>query len=153
MKSEDSFERVKDLVTREEFREKISREIDKFGGLLTEEVAALLVVEQLGRYEVAYDRISDIRPDQPVRVRGEVVRISPVKEFQRRDDTVGSVANVTVSDGSGECRLVLWDDDTTFISKGALKVGGTRIASSILRPVARLTSSRFCLTCRSISVM
>jgi hypothetical protein len=34
------------------------------------------------------------------------------------------VAKVTISDGSGECRLVLWDEDTELVSKGALKTGG-----------------------------
>jgi ssDNA-binding replication factor A large subunit len=122
---EESFENVKDLMTYEEFRERISREVSKFGGLLTEDAAALLVMEQLGRYEVQYDRISDIKPDQSVRVRGDVLRLSPVKEFRRKDERVGRVANVTISDGSGECRLVLWDDDTMLVSKGALKAGGS----------------------------
>jgi replication factor A1 len=122
-RAEDSFERVKDLVTHEEFRERIASEVRKFGGLLTDDAAALLVLEQLGRYEVTYDRISEIKPDQEVSVRGRVLRTSRVKEFRRRDESVGRVANVTISDGSGECRLVLWDEDTLLISKGALKTG------------------------------
>ena len=119
----DSFEDIKDLVTYDEFRERISDTVNEFGGLLTEDAAALLVVEELGRYEVDYDRISDIQPDQAVRVRGEVLRISPVREFPKKE-SLGRVVNVTISDGSGECRLVLWDEDTELVSKGALKTGG-----------------------------
>jgi ssDNA-binding replication factor A large subunit len=118
----DSFEDVKDLVTYDEFRERMSDTVGKFGGLLTEDVAALLVLEELGRYEVTYDSISHIQPDQTVRVRGEVIRVSPVREF-RMKERLGRVANVTISDASGECRLVLWDEDTELVSKGALKAG------------------------------
>jgi replication factor A1 len=137
MKAEDSFERVRDLITHEEYQERISREVSKFGGLISEDAAALLVVEQLGRYEVVYDRISDLQPDQPVRARGEIQRISPVKEFRRKDERVGRVANVTLDDGSGECRLVLWDDDTALVSNGALKTGGTL---RVINGYARMTN-------------
>lgn len=131
----DSFEDVKDLVTYDEFRERMSDTVSKFGGLLTEDVAALLVLEELGRYQVSYDSISDIQPDQAVRVRGEVLRISPVREF-RKKDSLGRVANVTISDGSGECRLVLWDEDTELVSNGALKIGGNL---RVINGYARMT--------------
>ncbi len=131
----DSFEDVKDLVTYDEFRERMSDTVSKFGGLLTEDVAALLVLEELGRYEVTYDSISDIQPDQTVRVRGEVLRVSPVREF-RKKERLGRVANVTISDGSGECRLVLWDEDTELVSNGALKTGGNL---RVINGYARMT--------------
>lgn len=131
----DSFEDVKDLVTYDEFRERMSDTVNKFGGLLTEDVAALLVLEELGRYEVTYDSISDIQPDQAVRVRGEVLRVSPVKEF-RKKERLGRVTNVTISDGSAECRLVLWDEDTELVSNGALKTGGNL---RVINGYARMT--------------
>ncbi|MCJ2562810.1 MAG: OB-fold nucleic acid binding domain-containing protein [Candidatus Thermoplasmatota archaeon] len=131
----DSFEDVKDLVTYDEFRERMSDTVSKFGGLLTEDVAALLVLEELGRYEVTYDSISDIQPDQTVRVRGEVLRVSPVREFRKRE-RLGRVANVTISDGSAECRLVLWDEDTELVSNGALKTGGNL---RVINGYARMT--------------
>ncbi|MCJ2556152.1 MAG: OB-fold nucleic acid binding domain-containing protein [Candidatus Thermoplasmatota archaeon] len=131
----DSFEDVRDLVTYDEFRERMSDTVSKFGGLLTEDVAALLVLEELGRYEVTYDSISDIQPDQTVRVRGEVLRVSPVREF-RKKERLGRVANVTISDGSGECRLVLWDEDTELVSNGALKTGGNL---RVINGYARMT--------------
>ena len=131
----DSFEDVKDLVTYDEFRGRMSDTVSKFGGLLTEDVAALLVLEELGRYEVIYDSISDIQPDQTVRVRGEVLRVSPVREF-RKKERLGRVANVTISDGTGECRLVLWDEDTELVSNGALKTGGNL---RVINGYARMT--------------
>ena len=131
----DSFEDVKDLVTYDEFRERMSDTVSKFGGLLTEDVAALLVLEELGRYEVTYDSISSIQPDQTVRVRGEVLRVSPVREF-RKQERLGRVANVTISDGTGECRLVLWDEDTELVSNGALKTGGNL---RVINGYARMT--------------
>ncbi|MFQ6128043.1 MAG: hypothetical protein ACE5QW_03990 [Thermoplasmata archaeon] len=118
------FEDVKDLLSYEEFRTNTSNKIRKFGGLLTEDVAALLVVEELGRFKVDYDRISDIQGNQAVGVRAEVVRIGDLKEFRKKDNSPGRVVNISISDGSGECRLVLWDDDTLLVSNGAIKTGG-----------------------------
>jgi ssDNA-binding replication factor A large subunit len=72
---------------------------------------------------VQYDEISSLESGQPVRLRAEVLTVSPTKEFTRKDNSVGHVASARISDGSGECRLVLWDDDTQLISSGALKPG------------------------------
>ncbi|MFQ6106039.1 MAG: hypothetical protein ACE5QF_00405 [Thermoplasmata archaeon] len=122
---EDLFENVRDLLSYEEFCMKVSERMDKFGGLLTEDAAALLVAEELGRFNVNYDRIADIRGNQAVRLKAEVLSVSDVKEFRRRNESIGRVANITISDGSAKCRLVLWDDDTQLVSKGAISVGGS----------------------------
>ena len=121
--AEHLYEKVNDLLTPEEYRKRIDSKIGKFGGLLTDEAAALLVVEELGRYEVQYDEISSLESGQPVRLRAEIVNVSPTKEFTRKDNSIGRVASARISDGSGECRLVLWDDDTQLVSTGALKPG------------------------------
>ncbi|MFQ5909144.1 MAG: hypothetical protein ACE5IJ_00295 [Thermoplasmata archaeon] len=118
------FEAVSDLLTYEEFRAKASDKVRKFGGLITEDAAALLVVEELGRFKVDYDRIADIQGDQAVRVRANVVTIGELKKFRKKDESVGRVVNISISDDSGECRLVLWDDDTQLVSKGAVEIGG-----------------------------
>jgi replication factor A1 len=118
------YEDAKDLLSHEEFLEKVSDKIRKFGGLLTEEAAALLVLEELGRFKVEYDRISGIQKDQAVRVRAKVARIGNTKEFRRRDESPGRVLNLSISDGTGECRLVLWDDDTLLVPNGVIKEGG-----------------------------
>lgn len=117
------YEKVKDLLTPDEYRERVDSTRGKFGGLLTDEVAALLVIEELGRFEVQYDQISSLKMGQLVRLRAEVVSVNPPKEFARKDNSVGRVASARISDGSSECRLVLWDDDTQLVSCGALKPG------------------------------
>lgn len=124
MRMAEIFEDVKDILDYEEFLERVSRMIGKFGGLLTEEAAALLVLEELGRFKVEYDRILDIQEDQAVRIRAKVAGIGDIKEFRRRDESPGRVLNLSISDGSGECRLVLWDDDTLLVSNGVIKKDG-----------------------------
>lgn len=124
MRVTEIYEDAKDLLSREEFLEMVSDKIRKFGGLLTEEAAALLVLEELGRFNVEYDGISDIQKDQTVRVRAKVARIGNIKEFRRRDESPGRVLSLSISDGTGECRLVLWDDDTLLVTNGAIKEGG-----------------------------
>lgn len=124
MRMAELFRDVEDILDYEKFVERVSGIISKFGGLLTEEAAALLVLEELGRFKVEYDRISDIQEDQDVRIRAKVAKIGNIKEFRRRDESPGRVVNLSISDGSGECRLVLWDDDTLPVSNGAIKKDG-----------------------------
>jgi ssDNA-binding replication factor A large subunit len=124
MRMADIFEDAKDLLSHEEFLEKVSDKIRKFGGLLTEEAAALLVLEELGRFKVDYDRISGIQKNRAVSIRAKVAGIGEIKEFRRKDESPGRVLNLSISDGSGECRLVLWDDDTLLVINGVIKKDG-----------------------------
>ena len=61
---------------------------------------------------------------QQVSIHGEVVAVTPVREFVRQDGTKGRVVNVTLRDVTGACRVVLWDDDVALVTDGRLKIGG-----------------------------
>jgi replication factor A1 len=126
MNVEQVFSQLEGKIVREEFLERIKEKIDEFGGLLSEEGAALIVAADLG---------VDLRLEQPrqfLQIRdlsigmgdiwlcARVICVSSIKVFQR-DTGTGKVANVEVMDQTGSTRVVLWDDLADFtlnLSKG-----------------------------------
>ncbi len=58
-----------------------------------------------------------------VNVTGQVLNVSDVRTFTRRDgsNSTGSVGNITIGDETGKIRVTLWDDKTEMLE--ALKVG------------------------------
>lgn len=117
------YEKVKDLLTAEEFESKASAKIREWAGLLDEDAAALLVLDELGRFEATFARLSEMQEGQEVSLRLEVTGVGPLRHFTRPDGTDGRVVNLEVSDPSGRGKVVLWDDDTELIERGKIGVG------------------------------
>ena len=118
------YKRVQDRISLPEFEAKVRAKIDEWGGLLDNEAASLLVLEEMGVDVAEWTPIANIEENAEVSIRGEVVAVTPVREFTRQGGTKGRVVNVTVRDASGACRVVLWDEDVEFTAGGRLKVGG-----------------------------
>ncbi len=58
----------------------------------------------------AWTRIADIRANAyAVNLRARVVSVKPTRSFQRKDGSVGFVANAEIADGSGRIVLTAWD--------------------------------------------
>lgn len=120
---EDLYPRVQDLLAPEEFEARVRAEMEAWGGLLEEEAAALLVVDALGRNEVAFGRVEALYEGGEALLRVRVEEVGPVRTFERRDGSEGRVVNLTVSDDTGSCRLVLWDDEVELVTGGTLAEG------------------------------
>jgi len=71
------------------------------------------VVEVLGSDLV---EISSISVGDVVTIKGVVSDAAPIREFNRRDGSVGRVASMSLFDGSGNVRAVFWDDDASRYS-------------------------------------
>lgn len=52
-----------------------------------------------------------------INVRGQVLDTEQVRTFQRDDDTEGKVANLTIGDPTGRCRVTLWDGQATTVEE------------------------------------
>lgn len=117
------YEKVSDLISREEFTARVQEELLAWGDLLDEDVAALLVVDELGRNDVVFGNIADLYEGGEALLTVRVQAIEDVREFSRRDGSQGKVVNLTVSDVSGQCRLALWDDEVDLVESSAVEVG------------------------------
>ena len=117
----DHYERVKDLMSRSEFERKVSEKVAEWGELIDEDAAAQLVLDELGRKVVRFDSISQLK-DGLVNISARVDSVGEQKEFVTRRGP-GKVLNVSISDGTGRCRLALWDDDIALVSELGLAPG------------------------------
>jgi replication factor A1 len=120
------YEKVKDLVSEDAFERSIDEAIVEWGGLLDRDAASMLVVERLGRSVASIARIADLEEGMEVSLRAEVVSVSPLREFSRKDGSRGRVVNLDLRDDSGACRFVLWDDDVELVERGKI-APGTRV--------------------------
>jgi hypothetical protein len=114
---------VKDLWSKAQFSREISKRFASYGELLDKDTIAYLIVDELGRNSFSLTQITDLKPDADATVVASVKSISDVKTFRKKNGTVGKVLNMEVSDGSGVCRLVLWNDDIELVKGKGIKVG------------------------------
>jgi replication factor A1 len=108
---EDIYAEVEADIEEEEFREAVEAKVEEMDGLVDEEVAAMLIAEDLEESEV--EGIADIEPGmEEVQFLGKVVSIGEMRTFERdEEDAEGRVVNVDVADETGRVRLALWDED------------------------------------------
>ncbi|MBU7023600.1 MAG: hypothetical protein HXS40_05480, partial [Theionarchaea archaeon] len=109
------FSQLEGKIAKDELDQKIREKIDEFGGLLSEEGAALIVAADFG-IDLKLERPREFMEIKDLSVGlsdiwlcARVICISSIKVFQR-DSGIGKVANVEVMDGTGSTRVVLWDD-------------------------------------------
>jgi replication factor A1 len=76
-----------------------------------------LTIEKLEHYDESkfplvkeYYNISELAPNMPATIKGEVVASYDKREFSRRDGTVGRVKSFILKDDTGTIRGTLWDD-------------------------------------------
>ncbi|MCJ2540522.1 MAG: hypothetical protein LN414_04560 [Candidatus Thermoplasmatota archaeon] len=119
---ERSYKRVEDLISRDEFDSDVGSIVARSGNLFTEELAGLMAVDMKGRSEVRIPPLDRARPGNTTVVRGYVARIISVREFQR-EGIAQKVANLLLKDGTGEIRLVLWDDKPRLADEGIIAPG------------------------------
>jgi replication factor A1 len=98
-------------VEEDEFREAVEAKVEEMDGLVDEEVAAMLIAEDLGESEV--EGIADIEAGmEEVQFLGKVVSVGDLRTFERdEEDAEGRVVNVEVADETGRVRLAMWDED------------------------------------------
>ncbi|MCQ2356453.1 MAG: hypothetical protein MJ014_05495, partial [Methanocorpusculum sp.] len=103
---------VSDLLTKEEFDERVETKCEELGGAVDEVCAAMLVVEELGRSHI---KIGEIRNTVTALVSffGKILEITPPREFKRdgggEDQEPGLVASLILGDPTGTVKMTLWD--------------------------------------------
>jgi ssDNA-binding replication factor A large subunit len=116
------YKKVDDLLDREAFDAEVDGIIEGSGDLFTKELAAAMIVDQLGRSEVRVPPLNMARPGVTTVVRGFIARVISVREFER-DGRVQHVANVLLKDGKGQITMVLWDDHSSLVAQGTIEPG------------------------------
>ncbi len=118
----------KTKLSREQLQEKIDQKHQELSGLVSLEGAGHLVARDLGVNLLTVERkpakIGNLSEGMKnVRARGVITQITPVKEFDRKDQTKGRVCNIFISDETGVVRIPLWDKQVDMVENGTLSEG------------------------------
>ena len=117
------YEEIKDIKTKKEFDEEIKRIKEENDGLFDDDTVALLILDELGRNKENICKIVDLEHGMECTVFGKIIDIDKSRKFNRRNGTQGRVINLVLSDGTGNCRLALWDKDVDLVEKSTIKMG------------------------------
>jgi replication factor A1 len=115
-------------ISREELMKRLEREKEKTAGFISDKSLLRMIAAEFG-IEISHEEflaptllIEDLVPNlNDVSVVGRVVAVFPSKTFNTEEG--GKFASLLVADKSGILRVVMWNDKTSLIDSGLLKVG------------------------------
>jgi replication factor A1 len=116
---------IADVKTKKDYEKEIKTRYKQYGELVNQDTIALLLVDELGRNTQSITKIADLRPDGDFTVVGKVLSISDSRTFRRKSGNQGKVMNLEISDDSGTCRLVLWNEDIEQVKYKEIQPGTT----------------------------
>ncbi len=120
------YEAVKDLISEQDFQDRIENNYDEYSELITKKVLAYLIACELGRNIYHSSTISKLTPDHESTILGVISSQEP-KFFDKKSKDGGQVVSLNISDPSGECRLVLWDYNHIELVKNGTIQKGTKL--------------------------
>jgi ssDNA-binding replication factor A large subunit len=112
---------------------RINSKVAELSGLVSKRGAAHIVANGFGIkvHESKKGKVLDLKDLvsglNNVSVKGVVTRVFPVNEFDKNGKK-GKVASVLINDGTGDSRLVFWNDMANIISSSRLNEGDFVIA-------------------------
>ncbi|NHI91548.1 MAG: DUF2240 family protein [Candidatus Lokiarchaeota archaeon] len=117
--------------SKKEILEEIKDQMDKMGGFLSEEGAAMMIAQDHGiKFEKEEEKFEKrllinelIAGMNSISVVGRISALYPIREFTRKDGGVGKVGSVLLEDRTGQIRLTLWDDQIEFFEHEDAKIG------------------------------
>ncbi len=118
MSVEDYYRMVSDLMTMDRFMEEIRSRREKYGGLLDDDAIAYLIVDELGRNPGNKMKIGDVYDGVNATLEVKIEKVGEVEWVKDKH----RVLRVLVSDETGECTLVLWNEEIDKAIEN-LKVG------------------------------
>lgn len=128
-------------IPEEKILEEINQKLYEFAGLISEEGAAMLVAREYGidiREIKTFTQLCDLVGGMKnINVRVKVFKTLPLKEFERKDGTMGFLKIYYVGDNTDIARLVFWNElalesENMKISEGTiLKIYNARTKENI----------------------
>lgn len=125
---ESIYKKLSQVISKEDFLQRVRKKVESMGGLCDEPMAAMLVANELGFSDVGRDsvKIENITADSgQVNFVAKVVSVFDTREFTRNDGTIGRVGNIIVGDETGKIKVTLWDNMADLIKDEKIKAGQT----------------------------
>jgi len=115
---QDLYQQVSNVISKEEFDMRIQEEILRFGGLVDETAAAMVVVDKLDPYFFSDTTVAALEKGTDATLYAAVDYIGDTRTFDR-----GRVVNIVIGDNADRCVLVLWDANVGLAGDDQLKPG------------------------------
>jgi len=119
------YDRVSTTISWDTFNEEIEKRYTEYGTLLDKDTIALLLVDEMGKNTEHVLCISDLHPGIEATIIGTIAYIEPVHTFQRKDGKIGQYVRIGLSDKTGNCILLLWNQDTNLLKSSFIQPGST----------------------------
>ena len=117
------YECIKDLKTKNEFKEEIKKIKQEYDDLFDNDTAALLIVDELGRNKQNLSKINELESGMECTVFGKITSINQSRTFNRKNGSTGKVINLELTDDTGKCGLALWDKDVDLVKNKTIQIG------------------------------
>ncbi len=109
-------------LSKDELMKKVEEKQEELSGLVSLEGAAHLVARDFGidllKKQEKMLQLKDVRPDMKrVSLKAKVISITPMREFSKKDGSLGRVRNLIVSDGTGQARIPFWDKQVDMLDE------------------------------------
>ncbi len=129
-------------LSEEELEKKIKNKVEEYGGFMSKQGVLFIIARENGldirfpdiddyiydelEEEVDYDEftidILDIKEGMTnIILLGKILRTQKVREFLRKDQSVGKVCSFLLGDPTGTMKIVLWDDQADFVNQEHFK--------------------------------
>lgn len=102
------YQNIKDLQTKEEFQKNIKEKQKEYNFLFDKKTTALMIIDELGRNKKSIKKIKDINAGEECTIDATVIKTGEIREFKRKNGSLGQVINLMVKDDTGKCNLAIW---------------------------------------------
>ena len=137
------YQQLLDLgMSEQELEKKVKNKVEEYGGFMTKQGVLFIIARENGlelrspeidgylydelEEEVDYNEftieISDVKEGMTnIVLLGKILRAQKVREFVRKDQSVGKVCSFLLGDLTGTMKIVLWDDQADIVNQEYFK--------------------------------
>lgn len=130
-------------ISEEDLEKKIKNKLEEYGGFMSKQGVLFMIARENGldfrspdiedylydelEEEVDYDEftidISDIREEMSnIVLLGKILSAQKIREFVRKDESIGKVCSFLLGDPTGTVKVVLWDERVDNINQEYFKL-------------------------------
>lgn len=114
-------------LSEEEVASQVNKKRDELGGLITHEGAAYIIAREFGlNLFKGEPRNHDLKVENVIAgmsrvdIVGKVVKVYPIREFNKKDGTPGVMGSIILGDETGVIRVAFWDKSASLIAEGKI---------------------------------
>jgi len=129
-------------MSEEELEKKVKNKVEEYGGFMSKQGVLFIIARENGlelrspeideylydelEEEVDYDEftidVSDLKEGMTnIVLLGKILTVQKVREFVRKDQSVGKVCSFLLGDSTGTVKIVLWDERADIVNQEYFK--------------------------------